>query len=390
MPRCAPLLYRKRQLLAKAETTCGVAQVLVAADGACRVNVSPVVEVNAAIVDREIARASLSSLAGAVGERTASVKFSHELVGSGIAANPPECDVFLRGCMMQKIIVSKISIGAITGGSFKRGETVTQATSLATGRVLIPAKTGDSALYIEVVSGAFNATAVITGGSSAATATASSLATAAGFAYRPKSSSPETLTIRSEEDGFQKTVVGAMGTFSISCDSAGYGKIEFDFSGALGSSGDLAMTTGIVSPVTTPPILLGANLKLNANEASEYAPIFRSVGIDLGNNVALRKDGNAASGVIASLVTGRSPKATLSPEMMLASEYDIFGKMFSASAITMGFKLGSDLNNTIYIFADEAQIEGLGDAEMDSVSGLDVTLRLNSAKGDSELELVFV
>lgn len=75
-----------------------------------------------------------------------------------------------------KLRAGKISHGAITDGPFEIGETVTQATSSATG-VVVFSESG--ALFLRDTTGTFNDTAVITGGTSGATATASStLATA--------------------------------------------------------------------------------------------------------------------------------------------------------------------------------------------------------------------
>lgn len=390
MTRCAPLLYRKRQLLAKVESSCGVAETLSASDGAIRVTVSPTVDTTASLVEREIARATLSPLPTAVGERTASLKASHELCGSGSASTPPECDTLLRGCFMARVVVSQITIGAITSGPFLRGETVTGGTSLATGRVIKNTANGTTRLLIEVLTGTFQSAEVLTGGTSGATATTSTVASAAGFSYRPTSSSPETLTLRNEEDGYQKTIVGAMGSFTLNVESSGFGKIDFDFMGAVDTYGDQALTSGISYPSTIPPILQSAQLVLDEDEVGEFSPVFRSVSLESGNDVTMRKDGNASSGLIAAIVTGRAPKISISPEMMLASEFDIYNKMFDATAVTLSFAIGSDTNNTVLIFADEAQVESAGDAEQDSVAGLDVTLRLNSQAGDTEYEIVFV
>ena len=71
-----------------------------------------------------------------------------------------------------------VAVGAVTNGPFKYGETVTQATSLATGVVAFYEPTR---LYLRNVVGTFNNSAVITGGTSGATATASAVLTRAWF-----------------------------------------------------------------------------------------------------------------------------------------------------------------------------------------------------------------
>ncbi len=66
---------------------------------------------------------------------------------------------------------SRIVIGAVTGGPFQAGETVTGGTSSATGTVLIAAADGALYLYIRLLTGTFQADETLTGGTSGATAT---------------------------------------------------------------------------------------------------------------------------------------------------------------------------------------------------------------------------
>lgn len=67
-----------------------------------------------------------------------------------------------------------VTTGAFTG-TFVLGETVTQATSGATGVVEAISTTAPSALVLKSVTGTFDATHVLTGGTSGATATASAV-----------------------------------------------------------------------------------------------------------------------------------------------------------------------------------------------------------------------
>ena len=71
-----------------------------------------------------------------------------------------------------KLRASSIAHGAITSGPFIPGELVTQTTSTATGRVVF---SETNKLFLRDISGTFNNTDVITGGTSAATATASAV-----------------------------------------------------------------------------------------------------------------------------------------------------------------------------------------------------------------------
>lgn len=71
-------------------------------------------------------------------------------------------------------LATTVFTGAFTG-TFVLGETVTQATSGATG-VVLAISTSPTALVLKSVTGTFDATHVLTGGTSGATATATSVA----------------------------------------------------------------------------------------------------------------------------------------------------------------------------------------------------------------------
>jgi hypothetical protein len=73
-----------------------------------------------------------------------------------------------------KVRTYGITHGSISGGPFRVGETVTQTTSGATGIVVYSEALK---LFMRSLTGTFNNSAVITGGTSGATATASSTAT---------------------------------------------------------------------------------------------------------------------------------------------------------------------------------------------------------------------
>ena len=73
-----------------------------------------------------------------------------------------------------KVRAPSITHGAITVSTFQVGETVTQATSSATG-VVVYSEAGE--LFLRDTTGTFNDSAVITGGTSGALATASGLLT---------------------------------------------------------------------------------------------------------------------------------------------------------------------------------------------------------------------
>ena len=385
---CSPLLANVKQLGAIVEASCGSGGSFVAADFKTRIS-SATVDIDMSPIEDDTLTASLSPRALAMGEKKASAKVAAKLVGSGVSGTKPEIDILLRGCAMTSVVVSAISIGAVTGGPFIPGETVTQATSLATGRVMKVCNTGDAKLYLTVLTGTFNATDVITGGTSAATATASSTASAAGFAYHPvTAATPETVALRLEEDGRFKTVNGAAGTFTISADSSGVMKIEFTMNGKYGEVGDAAMTSNVTYADTAFPTFVDARCFLDLGLAGEVQPIVRSVSVDLQGEATLRKDANQTTGLLASRITKRTPQIVLTAEAMKKATFDAFGKMADCDAVTLGFRAVAP-DNTVEIWGLNGQLTTVPEGDADGFSTMDLTFRMNGLAGDDELWIVF-
>ena len=388
MTRCAPLRTRVRQMGVKVETTCGVEQSLTAADYKVRAT-----ELSADLAVAPIENATLSAFlspkAMSAGEQTMSGKVSACLVGSGAAATKPEIDQLLQISSMTPTAVMKIAIGAVTNGPFVRGEVVSQAVSLATGKVMLPCTNGDGFIYVIVTSGTFNATGAITGGTSTASATASALAVAAGWRYAPDTSNRSTGTVVFNEDGYKKTIIGAMADWSISADSSGIAKIDFTISGAKGTHADAAMVTGIVPYTTAFPVFRDALFAINRGIIGEFTPIIANVGVSLGNSVSMRKDANSTTGLVASISTARKPKITFAPEAVLAADFDLLGKMSSAATMSVGFRFHA-ADNDVWVFAQECQIETANEGDREGTQTADVTMNAYSTLGDGEIELVFI
>lgn len=394
MSRCAPMLQRKRQVFGKIETTCGVYTEPQLIDGKTRVYVAPVADPQVEMNERNIARATLSRLNDVVGEKTVQSQFSTEVVGSGTNTVVPEQDQFIRACGYAPITVSGIAIGSITGGPFLRNETITGTTSSATGRVVIPATDGDTNLYIEVLTGTFTSGGeTLTGSTSGATASSSAGEVAAGFAYTPVSSSFETLSIRHEEDGYVKKIAGAMGSFTITAEASKIVMFEFTMQGVLQLFGDQALTTGVTYYDTLPEIFVDAKLQVDRGTAGAFTPILATVTIDAANDIVVRKDANGVTGFVSAIVTGRAPTASMDPEMVLASEYDFYGKFFNGENASLGFRVGDGVaGNTQWVFADNIQYSSVADGERDSVAiaQIESGLKSLSPSGDDELEIVYL
>lgn len=385
---CSPLLDNVKQVGMIVEATCGQGGTFVSADFKFRPSSVSVTTDMSPNEDNTLS-ASLSPKKVTMGEKKASVKLAGKLVGSGVAGTKPELDVGLIGCGMKSEVVNFITIGAITLGPFIPGEIITQAVSLATGQVMKAATTGiDTKLYFVTRSGTWVATGLVTGSVSLATATGSTIPVPAGFAYSPKTVGASTIAIKVEEDGRQKTILGAMGTWTISAESSGPAKIEFSFEGVKGIYGDQALTSGVTYLTSTYPVFIDSQCVIDRKLIGEFTPVVRSVSVDYQGDVTVRKDANKTTGLIAAKLTKRIPQITLTAEAMLAATYDIYTKMAACASVTMGFQFTSPDNN-VWVWGTNGQITASPDGAADGFSTTDITLRMCGTSGDDEIWIVF-
>lgn len=167
------MLARIKQLAAKVEATSGTFDTNVRsatyAQHLLR-NAQFVFEPQSYVPDEQ--RESLTPLMGRPTRRDARATFGIQMKAPSSGITPP-WDVFLRACGMRSAPISKLTIGAITGGPLRHGERVTQATTGATGTVVRDTYTGNTKLYLADIIGEFSGANVITGGTTGATCTPS-------------------------------------------------------------------------------------------------------------------------------------------------------------------------------------------------------------------------
>jgi hypothetical protein len=178
-------LDNRQQLAAIVETTPGTLNSSVYAAGQAQHRIrNASIDFDFPVYQRDIKRNTLTPLPGLAGRKQGRITFSVELAGHSSSGTPPY-DIFLRSCGWRRESIEKITIGAVTGGPFRHGETITQTTSGATAKVFRDTYTGTTTLYVYDIVGTEDGTNVWTGGLTGATATPSTGGSAAGLGWRP-------------------------------------------------------------------------------------------------------------------------------------------------------------------------------------------------------------
>ncbi len=379
------MLVRKRQLAAKIESVEGTAETLAASDAGIMVNFSPKASFDPQMYQRDQVRSSLTKLGKLTGKRSGSLEFNILLRGSGSITTDPEWVKLIKACGFAVSGLKKITIGAITSGPFKHGETITGGTSGATGRVVIKTANGTTTLYYVPITGTFQNAETITGGTSGASAASGSSPSDAGREIKPLSSSVPSLTMGLYEDGVRKLLRGCRGTAKFSFKIGEPAMLNFSFKGVEAGVIDTALLTGLSFDQTIPPVLLNASMScdgvsLNVGEME----------IDVSNTLAPKDKIDDSRGILSYMITGRDMQGSFNPEMVAVASHDFFSKWFSNTAMILDMAYGDTAGNKFRIYGPSIIYSKVEDADRDGIqiaqTSFDVTGSMDP--GDDELAVL--
>jgi hypothetical protein len=151
--------------------------------------IEPSIEFEVDQTEREYNRKSLTSIGHLNGMRKGRARFGLELTG-GVNI-PCQISNAMRCCSFADDVLQRFTIGAVTGGPFRHGERVNQASSGAYGLVVSDTWNGETVLWVtqqyQLGDGTFDASGAIVGVSSGASATPSAYVVDGGRGWWPYS-----------------------------------------------------------------------------------------------------------------------------------------------------------------------------------------------------------
>lgn len=374
-----PLLERRQQVAVKQESTEGTAETLAATNAAFNtfeVSYSPDIQQ----FERNPNRLTIGSLASLAGVRLGRVTMTTELVGSGDGGTPtPPWDPIILSCGFQKITsLLKLSITS-PSGFYTVGETVTGPGG-GTGIVVRTNQTGDNTIVVTQDSGTFT-TEVITGQTSGVSGASGAPVAVDSVAYRPDSSANKSYTVGVYQDGLRHIIKGARGNVRFSGAVGEPVQMQVEYVGAIESTSDASLLSGVVYPTSVPPQLLGVGLQFGG-----YAPVFENISIDTGNSLNPRRNANDASGVISTLITSRAVTGSMDPEStLIGSNEDWFAKLQASTQTAMSMQIGTASGNRFGIGGPNAQYANISGGSRNELLTHNLDLRLNELAGDDDL-----
>jgi hypothetical protein len=141
-------------------------------------------------------------------------------------------------------------------------------------------------------------------------------------------------------------VTGAKGSVKLTFEAGKIAKAEFTFQGLWNTPTDASVPSPITWLDTKPPLFRASTATI-----ASWSPVFRTLTVDLGNNIVRRDDGNATNGVRGFVITGRNPKLTIDVETVIEATHPIFGDLYASTSRTIAATLGATSGNKVLVTA---------------------------------------
>jgi hypothetical protein len=354
-----PKIARKRWVSAVTETTKGTDPNT--GYNTMLLNVGVSNDSTANFIERDVLSADFGTFGGVTTSKVWDFKAQAEVKGGGAVSPVPEVDPLLQACAAKYEAGKVLVVPSITG-TFTVGETVTQGTTAISGVVLATTATN---IFLRDVAGTFTDAALVTGGTSSATATPSSVVTSALYTPTSDYAVMQTASIRDYPDGIIKQVTGAMGTATIAMESDGLPTLDFTITGIYAAPVDSAATAGTVSDVDPQPFN-GATLKLGAMPAGCTGAL-KSLNFDMGNTVSQIKCAEAGDGITAIMITDAKPTVSINVTRPDLSDFNPFALRDADDTFEVLTIYGTGAGERVALGVPNAQITGLTESDSDGL-----------------------
>lgn len=211
----------------------------------------------------------------------------------------------------------------------------------------------------------------------------------AGKIYTPITASQQTLTIYCYYDGMLHKMTGAMGTFALHAEAGQLATIQWTFTGVYVAPS--AVSTPTPSFTTVDPALVeSCTFAIGGTASTVFIP--QTITLDVQNNIIPRADANSVKGFNSMYLTGRKPSITVNPEQVPEASHPFWGDFTGNNKKAVVFNIGNTGGNSMQVSCGNTQISQLTYADRDGLRVYDVTLAVISttATGNDEFSFKFV
>lgn len=366
------LRSRNAALLAKIEAVEGDPETLNASsDGVLvselQVNLTPQNE------ERGEVTGSLDDRGPLIGGLQAEISFDVYLKGSGTPGTAPEFGKLFQACGWGEVVTSAAVPAAAeacgAGGSTTTAELGSSASSTAQAYRGMPITFSDEVEGTSFISNYTTSKIATLTDTFAAIDTDTKYQIPVNVLYKPISSSIPSLTLAAYIDGVVWTIAGARGTFTLTFTAGRGAKASFRFTGMFISKADAAVPSPTYQ-TTTPPIWRNNRMFINRAAAAVASFTF-----DNGNTLIYPENPNATQGFETSIITARSMRGTLDPQLTLVATRNILADLQAGTERIVHATLGSAAGNRVGFTAPTALFEQANPGDRNGIAIEQVSCR---------------
>lgn len=212
------------------------------------------------------------------------------------------------------------------------------------------------------------------------------VSTPAGKVYAPLTNNQKTLTLYCYYDGMLHKMTGAMGTFSLSAPAGEIATINWTFTGIYVAPTATTTPTPTV-PSVTPPLVEGCSFAVGGTAASVFVP--QAISIDIGNGVVPRSDANSVKGYHSMIITSRAPSISFNPEQVPEASHPFWTDFAAATGKAVVFNIGGTAGNKVEVDIPNMQISNLQYSDRDGIRTYEVSGMCSTTTGTGNDEITF-
>lgn len=191
----------------------------------------------------------------------------------------------------------------------------------------------------------------------------------------------KTCTIFVFRDGKKEVLYGAMGTVTLEGETGKTVKCNFEFKGIYAAPTDVALPA-FAPGATLPPIMANGTFTIAA-----VAKLVSKFSLAMNNDVQMRWDVNATSGIYHAHIVDFDPVFTCDFESELVAGYDVYGAWVASTLAAFQLIIGSGAGGQITIDAPKLQYREIPHADREGTQVNDITAQCNHDSGDDSVAI---
>lgn len=347
-----------REFAAAQETTPGTAETLASGDLLVRAREGDVWQQVSELFETGEVQASSSMRPQLPGVDSVDATMSYVLRVP--TSGTPVIGPMLESAMLEETASGAFICGSVTGGPFVVGETVTGTTSSATGKIRKTIASGGGTMFVNTVSGGPFVAELLTGSTSSATCTSTSV----GTAYQPTDSnfgggdSKHHVTGGFNQDGLHMVSRGMLSNVQFQFDVARPVIVTQRFVGGFEEVVDKSLFDPSSYPEedNTASRFEAITLLIDGYAATDI----RSMTLTIETNPEIRQDAqNANGGVLYADYQKIMPTITLDPAQASVATYAFHAKYKAGTTFEVSWDVGTGAGNIWRFIAPVAQFTSL-------------------------------